>query len=98
MNDAWTEVNFLSGHVSWMDHTPQEDMLQVEYPNDLVLDMGWYGGEYAIYIVKDFEWDAPFAKYATQDADSLFELLEKAVSRIEGELQKFTSYGGNQQQ
>ncbi len=79
-----------------MEDTLQEDMLQVDYPNNFILDMGWCGKAYIIYIVKDFEWGNPVAWYTTQDTDSLFDLLTKAVKRIEHESQQFIPYDGEQ--
>lgn len=86
MNDEWMRVDFLSGYVTWMENELQEDMLQVEYLNNYILDMGWYEDRYIISIIKDFEWGKPVARYMAQAADNLFELLAKAVGRIEQEL------------
>ena len=66
-------------------------MLQVDYPSNFVLDMGWYEKVYKIYIIKDFEWSNPVAQYTTQNADKLFDLLTKAVRHIETELRKLSS-------
>lgn len=85
MSGVWTKVDFLSGKVTWMENVPQEDMLQVEYPNNFILDMGWYEDKYIISVIKDFEWSDPVARYATQDAEQLAELLAKAVERIKTE-------------
>ena len=83
MSGTWTKVDFLSGKVVWMEDALQEDMLQVEYSNNFILDMGWYQTTYIIYIIQNLEWGDPVARYATQDADNLFELLTKAVKHIE---------------
>jgi hypothetical protein len=41
-----------------------EDMLQIEFENDLILDVGWYfrsaaGGYFITYVIKDCDWDNP---------------------------------------
>ena len=42
MVQAWRKVDFGTGTVTFLDDTQKEDMLQVEYPNCFLLDMGWY--------------------------------------------------------
>ena len=42
----------------------KEDMLQVEYPKTLLLDVGWYpsfdiNGSFQIRAIKDNNWDTP---------------------------------------
>ncbi|MQU65353.1 hypothetical protein GHO25_19755 [Pseudomonas sp. FSL R10-1350] len=44
----------------------KEDMLQVEYPENILLDVGWYPsfdpeGTFQVCVVKDFQWDVPEA-------------------------------------
>jgi hypothetical protein len=47
----------------------KEDMLQVEYPGEFLLDVGWYPsfditGSFQIRAIKEYDWDTPlfFAK------------------------------------
>lgn len=48
MVQAWRKVDFGTGTVTFLDDTQKEDMLQVEYPNGFLLDMGWYQDRYII--------------------------------------------------
>ncbi|KNH26734.1 hypothetical protein ACS77_13615 [Pseudomonas syringae] len=50
----------------------KEDMLQVEYPGEFLLDVGWYPsfditGSFQIRAIKEYDWDTPlfFAKAKT---------------------------------
>ena len=43
---VWSKVDFGTGTVTFLDDTRKEDMLQVEYPNSFLLDMGWYQDRY----------------------------------------------------
>lgn len=89
-------IDFLSGEVRWMETYLQEDMLQVHYPNNFLLDMGWYGGEkqFIIQIIKDDEWGVPVVQYITKKEDRLQELLLQAVNRVEKESKTArTGYG-----
>lgn len=42
----------------------KEDMFQVEYPNNYIIDVGWYSGvkKFIIYIIKDCNWEEPIFK------------------------------------
>ena len=47
---SWRHLNFGMGKVVFPDDTRKEDMLQVEYPNCFLLDMGWYQDLSLIHI------------------------------------------------
>ena len=47
----WSKMDFGTGTVTFLDDTRKEDMLQVEYPNCFLLDMGWYQDRYIISII-----------------------------------------------
>lgn len=49
---VWSKVDFGTGTVTFLDDTRKEDMLQVEYPNSFLLDMGWYQDRYIISIIQ----------------------------------------------
>ena len=49
IQSSWRYVDFGTGKVIFLDVTRKEDMLQVEYPNGLLLDMGWYQNRYIIF-------------------------------------------------
>jgi hypothetical protein len=38
-----------------------EDMMQIEYPQDITLDVGWYyrAKEFRVCIIKDYDWEKP---------------------------------------
>lgn len=80
MEQVWNKVDFGSGKVTFLDDTPKEDMLQVEYPNSFLLDMGWYQNR---YIIQDFDWAHPVKQYETTDRNQLPGLLTEAVRYVE---------------
>ena len=51
---VWSKMDFDTGKVIFLDATRKEDMLQVEYPNGFLLDMGWYQDRYIISIIQNF--------------------------------------------
>ena len=52
---SWRHVDFDTGKVIFLDATRKEDMLQVEYPNCFLLDMGWYQDRYIISVIHNFK-------------------------------------------
>ncbi len=85
MVQVWYTVDFGTGTVTFLDDTQKEDMLQVEYPNGFLLDMGWYQDRYIISIIQNFDWMHPVKRYETADMDQLPVLLTEAVHFAEKE-------------
>lgn len=77
-------------------HNLKEDMLQVEYPDGFLIDVGWYPsfdakGHFQIKVVKDYEWDYPTLTLTAQSIGALSKLLLLAQISINTELQKNTA-------
>ena len=49
---SWSRMDFGTGKIIFLDITQKEDMLQVEYPNGFLLDMGWYQDRYIIFVIQ----------------------------------------------
>ena len=80
---VWSKIDFDTGKVIFLDATRKEDMLQVEYPNCFLLDMGWYQDRYIILVIRDFDWAHPVKRFETSDRDQLPALLIEAVRSAE---------------
>lgn len=87
MEQAWRKVNFGTGKVTFLDDTRKEDMLQVEYPNGFLLDMGWYQSRYIISIIQNFDWAHPVKQYETAEGNQLPTLLTEAAHSVEQALE-----------
>ena len=64
-----------------------EDLLQVEFFNGYLLDLGWYPeydeeGEFVIRVIKDQDWESPVYKKKCKDEDQLFHNLEMAIKIV----------------
>ena len=97
MGQPWSKVNFGSGKITFLDEIQKEDMLQVEYPNQLLLDMGWYRTKYLIQIVQNDDWEHPIKQYRTKEKQQIQVLLGKAVQYMEQVVKLETEmevYGG----
>ena len=84
---VWSKMDFDTGKVIFLDATRKEDMLQVEYPNCFLLDMGWYQDRYIISIIHNFDWTHPGQQYETAERNQLPKLLTEAGRLVEKESQ-----------
>ena len=84
---VWSKIDFDTGKVIFLDATRKEDMLQVEYPNCFLLDMGWYQDRYIISVIHNFDWANPVPQYETTETNQLPKLLTEAVRLVEKESQ-----------
>ena len=84
---VWSKIDFDTGKVIFLDATRKEDMLQVEYPNCFLLDMGWYQDRYIISVIHNFDWANPVQQKATTETNQLPKLLTEAVRLVEKESQ-----------
>ena len=84
---VWSKIDFDTGKVIFLDATRKEDMLQVEYPNCFLLDMGWYQDRYIISVILNFVWTHPVEQYETTERNQLPKLLTEAVRLVEKESQ-----------
>lgn len=84
---VWSKMDFDTGKVIFLDAMRKEDMLQVEYPNCFLLDMGWYQDRYIISVIHNFDWAHPVQQYETTETNQLPTLLTEAVRLVEKESQ-----------
>ena len=84
---VWSKMDFGTGEIIFLDITQKEDMLQVEYPNCFLLDMGWYQDRYIISIIQNFDWTHPVQQYETTRYLRVPKLLTEAVRLVEKESQ-----------
>ena len=80
---VWSKMDFGTGEIIFLDITQKEDMLQVEYPNCFLLDMGWYQDRYIISIIHNFDWTHPVKRYEAADRNQLPALLTEAAHSVE---------------
>lgn len=62
----------------------QEDLLQIQYENNVVVDVGWCpeldpSGKFIVNIIKDSDWSHPIYKKAVNLKDFIAE-LQKAIN------------------
>lgn len=82
MVNDWTTIDYSPGKVEYIDNYKHEDMLQVSYHPSFILDMGWYGDKYIIYIVRDHDWDNPIFLFSAVDEKELKYIILKCKNLI----------------
>lgn len=60
-----------------------EDLAQVQYPGEVLLDVGWYPefsetGKFAITVVRKSNWNEPLVEYSAATIDGLYSSLNAA--------------------
>ena len=81
-DENWSTIDYAPGVIDYVDTYKKEDMLQVHFPMNYLLDMGWYDGVYRLYIIKDHNWEDPIYSYSTEKESELFSVLNGCKERI----------------
>lgn len=53
-----------------------EDLIQIEFPNQIIVDVGWYPshspkGEFQVVLIKSYDWEKPVRLRKSTDANTL---------------------------
>ena len=64
-----------------------EDLVQVEYENGYLIDIGWYPecdpkGELILQLIHDNDWSNPVKKINIHNVDSLYEEIRLMINTI----------------
>jgi hypothetical protein len=61
-----------------------EDMLQVEFNNNVTLDAGWYTGIKCliVFVIKDYDWEKPMLRLEAHSYMELENSLDEAMNLI----------------
>lgn len=64
----------------------KEDMLQIEYPNNIILDIGWFPsfdieGHFCIQVIQDLDWGEPIMKIKCNSWKTLENSLDEEIQK-----------------
>lgn len=67
----------------------KEDLLQVNYNDKYIIDVGWYpefdeNGNFKIYVIEDFNWSYPKIIKKSKTLDGLILDLVKCINYVRG--------------
>lgn len=92
--DFWKRFDFSPGEVTFTSECLDEDMLEVEYPDKLLLDVGFYCSagfihcEFGIMIIWDNDWGTPVADYRCTTEEDFEKLMHMALEQIKKDLEQ----------
>ncbi|WP_129716415.1 hypothetical protein [Pedobacter sp. SYP-B3415] len=63
----------------------KEDMLQIQYDNNLIIDVGWYPsfsrkGKFTVVLIYNMDWDNPVRKKTARAWSILLKALEEIIA------------------
>ena len=69
----------------------KEDLLQVNYDNNYLIDVGWYPefdeeGIFRVSVIKDYQWDNPILQKSCRDLSLLDEYMHECINIIESKI------------
>ena len=64
-----------------------EDLVQIEYENGYLIDLGWYPeydsyGELIVQVIKHYDWESPIYKEQSRDEKQLKKILLEAIEVV----------------
>lgn len=80
---SWIDDNFEINEDTVFDLS--EDLLQISFNNNKILDVGWYpdlevDGFFKIVVIKDMNWESPIIEKECRDISSLKENISIIIS------------------
>ncbi len=84
----YNDLNILNKSLSKQIFSLKEDLLQIEYPDGYLIDVGWYPefditGHFKIMLIKDFNWDQPVKDITCKDLVELIKNIQKIIDEID---------------
>lgn len=72
-----------------------EDLVQVVYGDNYILDIGWYpernkDGNFAVQIIGGKDWENPIFKKCCREKDVLTKYIHESIEVVEGLIRKRT--------
>lgn len=65
----------------------KEDLLQVNYNNKYIIDVGWYpefdeNGRFKVYVIEDFDWENPKMTKESKEIEKLISHIEDCITYV----------------
>lgn len=81
----YNELNFdLSKSIEEQENCLLEDLLQISFQDNILLDLGWYPeldfkGRFVLRVIKDYKWEEPLYKIEFKDLYLISDNIKKAT-------------------
>lgn len=74
------------GEIAFCDNGDylKEDLFQIKYPNEIMVDVGWYQGVngFIIFVIQSYDWENPVMKHVIHDEKEMLLNLQKIIDEI----------------
>lgn len=69
----------------------KEDLLQVNYNDEYIIDVGWYPefdekGSFKVHVIEDFDWSSPKIIKESKTMDGLISDLVECINYVKGKM------------
>ncbi|WP_339255895.1 hypothetical protein [Paenibacillus sp. FSL P2-0136] len=74
------DIDFSPGLITYIEtrYLDQEDIFQVSYfEGKYTLDVGWYRKEFAVYVIRAYDWENPLLEKRCTEAGMLHALVHE---------------------
>lgn len=80
----FSKIDYKMGKLFFFDQSDllKEDILQVQYSDDLLLDVGFYGKQYKIFVIKNLNWEEPIVVSTAADFNAMLRKLQKVINEL----------------
>jgi len=65
-----------------------EDILQVVYPNNLLIDVGWHSNAFVVCIIKKCNWEKPIIRKKCKTLKKLEESVKECICKVRKIIEK----------
>ncbi|SDM32775.1 hypothetical protein SAMN05428961_11411 [Paenibacillus sp. OK060] len=80
------DIDFSPGLIAYngTEFLDQEDIFQVRYNYgmNIIIDVGWYRKEFAVVVIKDYDWDNPLMEKRCVDLNKLHDLVQECSEYV----------------
>lgn len=83
-NKLFNKLNIKDGKVIFMegDCYHKEDLLQIEYTNNLIVDVGYYESQFIIMLIENKDWQNPIKTVSADKKEQMIESLQEMINSI----------------
>ena len=60
----------------------EKDLLQVEYPNNVLIDVGWHTDSFIVSVAKNYNWENLIIKKKCKNIEELEKILKECIIKI----------------
>ncbi|MCM3747835.1 hypothetical protein M3223_10740 [Paenibacillus pasadenensis] len=74
----------ISSRLNGTEFLDQEDIFQVRYNDgiNIIIDVGWYRRDFAVVVIKDYDWENPLIEKQCVELDKLYAMVKECSEYV----------------